>query len=72
MADAQQRLPLHFDIVGQQQVEVLCDRAGQGVLNGDDGGLDGSLVQRGKDVGGERTGNDHGIGDQFDGRFVAE
>ena len=72
MADAQERLAQDSHIVGQQQVEVLQDRAGQAVLNGNDGGLYGSVDERGKGVGGERKRDDRRIGDQLYRRFMAE
>jgi hypothetical protein len=34
MADAQQRLLLDLDVVGQQQIKVLRDRTGEAVFNG--------------------------------------
>jgi hypothetical protein len=58
--------------MSEQQVEVLQDGAGQAVLNGNNRGIDGALDESGKDIGGERTGNDDCIDDEFGGRFVAE
>ena len=70
--DAQKRLALDSNIVRQQQIEVLQDRAGQTVLNGNDCGLDASVDERGKDVGGERIGRDGSPGDHLHRRFVTE
>jgi hypothetical protein len=70
--DAQPRLPLHPQIVCQQQVEVLQNRAGQTIFDGNDRSLGGSIGHGFEDVGGERTGNDHRIGNQFHRCFVAE
>jgi hypothetical protein len=70
--DAQPRLPFHSQIVRQQQVEMLQDRARQAVFDGDDRGLGGSIGHGFEDVGGKRTGNDHRLGDQFHRCFVAE
>ena len=49
--NAQETLAYDLHIVSEQQVKVLQDRAGQAVLNGDDSGIDGSVDERGKDVG---------------------
>ena len=72
MADAQQRLPLHLYVVGQQQVKVLRDRAGQAVLDGNHRGIHFSFGERGKDFRGERAGNDRGARNQLERRLVAE
>ena len=61
VADAQQRLALDLHVVGEQQVEVFRDRAGKAVLDGNDGGVDFAVSERGKDLGGERAGNDGGV-----------
>ena len=70
--NAQQRLPLHNHIIGKQQVEVFCDGAGQAVFDGNHRGVHGARDQRGKDVGGERAGNNYGVGDQIHRGLVAE
>ena len=72
VADAQQRLALDFDVVGEQQVEVLGDGAGEAVLNGNDGGIDFAVGESGKDLGREGAGNDGGAGNQLQRGFVAE
>ena len=72
MADAQQGFALHGDVVGEEQVEVLGDGAGQRVFNGDGDGVDLAGGEGGKDVGGERDGDDFGVGDELEGGLVAE
>ena len=68
--------PLFFtallDFFIGQKIEVLSNGAGQRILNGNDGGGRGPIRQRSKDVGGERTGDNHGVGDEIHCCFMAE
>ena len=72
VADAQEGFGEDDEIVLEQEVEVLDDGAGETVFDGDDGGIDAALGKRGEDVGGERAGDDGGVGDETGGGFVAE
>ncbi len=72
VADAKERLTLHCDVVGQQQVEVFSDRTGKAVFNWNDSGIHFPVGERSKDVGGEGKGNDYCIGVEFHCCFVAE
>jgi len=57
VADAQQRLLLDHDIVGEQQVEVLSHRARQRVFNGNRGGIHRSVGYPGENTDLKAQGN---------------
>ena len=65
MPDAQQRLPLDAQIVRQQQVEVLRDRAGQAVLDGNHRRLHRALRSQPQRRRRKRKGHDSPSGTSF-------
>jgi hypothetical protein len=70
--NANLRLPHHFYIVMEQQVEMFEDGAGQAVLNGDRGGIGSARVERGKHLCRKRAGKNLRIRHELQRGFVAE
>ena len=72
VADAEEGFADDFEVVGEHEVEVLRDRAGKRVLNGDDCGIDIAACEGGEDFTGDGERDNAGIRRELDCCFVAE
>jgi hypothetical protein len=72
VADAEKCLPLDADVVMEEEIEVFGDGASEGVLDGDDSGVDRAVGEGGESVSGEGEGHNDRVLDQFDGGCMAK
>ena len=61
MTDTQQGLPHDCDVLGQHEIEMLGNRSGQRVFDGNNGGIHFPATERAKSLGREGKGHDPGF-----------